>query len=64
MLYMFTYENLKQYAVLKAMGASRHLLLTMIFVQTGLCALLGTGIGVGLCALIGEALQRWGIHSA
>jgi putative ABC transport system permease protein len=60
MLYMFTYENLKQYAVLKAMGASRHMLLTMIFVQTGLCALLGTGIGIGLCAVIGEAVATLG----
>ena len=56
MLYMFTYENLKQYAVLKAMGASRHLLLSMIFVQAGVCALLGTGIGIGLCAIVGEAV--------
>ena len=60
MLYMFTYENLKQYAVLKAMGASRHLLLAMIFVQAGVCALLGTGIGVGLCAVIGEIVATAG----
>jgi len=60
MLYMFTYENLKQYAVLKAMGASRQLLLTMIFVQAGLCAILGTGIGVGLCAVIGQAVAALG----
>jgi FtsX-like permease family protein len=45
MLYMFTRENLKQYAVLKAMGATSKLLLAMVFVQTGLRALLGTGIG-------------------
>lgn len=60
MLYMFTYENLKQYAVLKAMGASKQLLLTMIFIQAGLCALLGTGIGIGLCAVIGEAVATLG----
>jgi len=60
MLYMFTYENLKQYAVLKAMGASRRLLLTMIFVQAGVCALLGTGIGLGLCAIIGEMVATVG----
>ena len=60
MLYMFTYENLKQYAVLKTMGASRHLLLTMIFVQAGVCALLGTGIGIGLCAVIGEIVATVG----
>ena len=60
MLYMFTYENLNQYAVLKAMGASRRLLLNMIFMQAGVCALLGTGIGVGLCALVGELVSLGG----
>jgi putative ABC transport system permease protein len=54
MLYMFTNEHLKQYAVLKAMGATSRLLLAMIFVQAGLCALLGTGLGLGLCAIIGQ----------
>ena len=58
MLYMFTHESLKQYAVLKAMGATSKLLLTMIFVQAGLCALLGTGMGLGLCAITGQ-LAIW-----
>jgi putative ABC transport system permease protein len=54
LLYMFTTDCLKQYAVLKAMGATSRLLLTMILVQSGLCALLGTGLGLGLCAIIGQ----------
>jgi putative ABC transport system permease protein len=54
MLYMFTTEALKQYAVLKAMGATSRLLLAMIFVQAGQCALVGTGLGLGLCAIIGQ----------
>jgi putative ABC transport system permease protein len=54
MLYMFTRENLWQYAVLSAMGATPRILLTMIFVQAGLCALLGTGMGIGLCAIVGQ----------
>jgi putative ABC transport system permease protein len=54
MLYMFTADSLKQYAVLKTMGASSKLLITMIFVQSGLCALLGTGLGLGLCAIVGQ----------
>ena len=54
MLYMFTTEALKQYAVLKAMGATSRLLLVMIFVQAGQCALVGTGLGLGLCAIIGQ----------
>lgn len=57
LLYMFTNENLRQYAVLKAMGASPHLLLTMIFVQAAICAILGTGLGLGLCAMAGEFLS-------
>jgi putative ABC transport system permease protein len=54
MLYMFTREALKQYAVLKAMGANSRMLLSMIFAQTGFCALLGTGLGLGLCAIVGQ----------
>lgn len=54
MLYMFTTESLKQYAVLKTMGASSRLLITMIFVQSSVCALIGTGLGLGLCAIVGR----------
>jgi putative ABC transport system permease protein len=54
MLYMFTREALKQYAVLKAMGANSRMLLSMIFAQTAFCALLGTGLGLGLCAIVGQ----------
>ena len=54
MLFMFTSEALKQYAVLKAMGATSKLLLSMVFVQSGVCALLGTGLGLGLCAIVGQ----------
>ena len=54
MLYMFTSENLWQYAMLSAMGATPRMLLTMILAQAGLCALLGTGMGMGLCAIVGQ----------
>lgn len=54
LLYMFTTDNLKQYAVLKAMGADSRLLLTMICAQSGLCALLGIGLGLGVCAIVGQ----------
>ena len=37
MLYMFTTENLRQYAVLKAMGAVPRILLSMIFIQSSIC---------------------------
>jgi len=55
MMFMFTTENLKYYAVLNAMGAGTQTLLMMICVQAALCALLGTGLGLGLCALAGRA---------
>ncbi len=54
LLFMFTTDSLRQYAVLKAMGADSRLLLSMIFVQSGLCAVLGTGLGLGLCAVVGK----------
>ena len=54
MLYMFTSENRWQYAVLSAMGATPRMLLNMILAQAGLCALLGTGMGIGLCAIVGQ----------
>ena len=54
MMFMFTTENLKYYAVLNAMGATTRMLLLMVCVQAALCALLGTGLGLGLCALAGR----------
>ena len=58
MLYMFTYENLRQYALLKAMGASHGVLRTMILMQACICALIGTGLGLGLCAVVAEFVTR------
>ena len=61
MFFMFTQENLRQYAVLNAMGATPRRLLAMIFVQSGSCGLIGTGLGLGLCAIAGRfAAATWG----
>jgi putative ABC transport system permease protein len=54
MMFMFTNENLKYYAVLNAMGATSRVILFMILAQAGLCALVGTGLGLGLCAIGGH----------
>jgi len=54
MLYMFTYENLKQYAVLKAMGATNKQLNTMVFTQAFMGVLIGGGIGIGFAGAFGE----------
>jgi putative ABC transport system permease protein len=59
MMFMFTTENLKYYAVLNAMGATTRSLLTMICAQAALCALLGTGLGLGLCALAGRVFVSY-----
>ena len=58
LLYMFTEENLGQYAVLQAMGATPRLLMAMILTQAGVCALLGTGFGLGFCAIVGTFLRN------
>lgn len=60
MMFMFTNENLKYYAVLNAMGATTQSLLTMVGVQAALCALLGTGLGLGLCVLAGRVFVNYG----
>ncbi len=61
MLYMFTYENLRQYALLKAIGISNHKLLRMIFLQSGGSAILGSGIGIGICALSSQLIHLSGL---
>jgi putative ABC transport system permease protein len=59
MMFMFTSDNLKYYAVLSAMGASTRMLLTMILAQAALCALIGTGLGLGLCAVAGRLFTMY-----
>jgi putative ABC transport system permease protein len=60
MLYMFTYEHQVQYALLRALGASPRLVVRMVLLQAAVCALVGTGIGLGLCGLAGEVVARLG----
>jgi putative ABC transport system permease protein len=51
--FSFVYENLKQYAVLKAMGAQNSVLMKMVLVQAVVVGALGYGIGVGFTTLFG-----------
>jgi putative ABC transport system permease protein len=56
--YNFTMENLRQFGVLKAMGASNGVLLRMILLQALLVGSIGYGMGVGLTALFGFAMRN------
>ena len=60
MLFMFTYERQAQYAVLKALGAMPSTLVRMVLVQAAVCALLGTGLGLGICGVVGEVVIALG----
>lgn len=60
MLYMFTHASLGQYAVLKAMGATSRMLVLIVCAQTGFCALVGTGLGLGMCAIVGRLAATQG----
>lgn len=59
MMFMFTKENLKYYAVLNAMGATARQIVAMVFAQTAICALLGAGLGLGLCAIAGRIFTAY-----
>lgn len=56
--YNFTQENLRQFGVLKAMGASNLSLLKMILLQALMVGSIGYGLGVGLAAAFGYAMRH------
>jgi putative ABC transport system permease protein len=56
--YNFTLENLRQFGVLKAMGASNVTLLRMILLQAVLVGSIGYGLGVGVAALFGHLMRH------
>lgn len=51
--YGFVLENLKYYAVLKAMGATNALLIRLVLSQALIVGFIGYGLGVGITALFG-----------
>jgi putative ABC transport system permease protein len=61
MLYLFTQDNLRHYAVLAAMGAGRRTLVAMVLAQAGACAALGGGVGIGLCAVVAGFVGDFGL---
>jgi putative ABC transport system permease protein len=58
LLYLFTVDNLRHYAALRAMGLGEIRLLGMIAVQALFCGVVGYGIGVGACCVAGGLLQH------
>lgn len=51
--YNFTIDNLRQFAALKAMGATSWTLLSMVLLQALLVGAIGYGIGVGVASTFG-----------
>jgi putative ABC transport system permease protein len=56
--YQFTLENLKHFAVLKAMGARAWILILMVLTQALVVGLVGYGIGVGIAGLFTIMTRR------
>lgn len=56
--YNFTLENIRQFGVLKAMGASNSILLRMILLQALVVGSIGYGLGVGLTVLFGHLTRN------
>lgn len=57
-LYQFTSDNIRHFAVFKAMGATSKQLAMMVLVQAGLAGLIGYGIGIGGAGLFAMAGTR------
>ncbi|MDP4708629.1 MAG: FtsX-like permease family protein [Rickettsiaceae bacterium] len=55
--YGFVLDNLKHYAVLKAMGATNNMLIRIVLTQALTVGFIGYGIGVGITALFGLYFQ-------
>jgi putative ABC transport system permease protein len=55
--YLFTLDNLKHFAALKAMGASGGVLLRMTLLQAATVGLVGYGLGVGAATLFFQSFK-------
>ncbi|HQU41193.1 MAG TPA: ABC transporter permease, partial [Pirellulales bacterium] len=56
--YLFTIENLKQFGVLKAMGAGNLRLVAMIWFQAMVVGVIGYGLGIGAAAGFGHVCRE------
>lgn len=55
--YVFTIENLRQFAMLKAMGTGNSRIIGMVLFQATTVGLLGYGLGIGAAAMFGALSQ-------
>ena len=62
--YQFTSENLRNYAVLKAMGTKKPALIGMVFLQALWAGLVGFGIGVGITSIFSLLSRKPGTELA
>lgn len=60
-LYTFILENIRQFATLKAMGATHAMLVRMVFVQVVVAGVMGWGLGLGGASLTGSAFSKIGL---
>lgn len=60
MLYLFTHDRRRDYAVLRAMGLPPRTLAAMVVLQAMTAAAIGAGLGLGLCGIAGELAARLG----
>lgn len=56
--YLFTIENLKQFAMLKALGAYNWQIVAMILFQALIVGVFGYGLGVGAAAIFGIVVKE------
>jgi putative ABC transport system permease protein len=62
--YQFTLENLRNFGVLKAMGARRRMLIVMILTQALTVGLIAFGLGVGAASAFALASRKPGVELA
>lgn len=62
--YQFTIENMRNFAVFKAMGARAPTLIGMVFLQAVIVGLIGFGIGIGATGLFTLAGRKPGVELA
>lgn len=57
LLYLFTADNLRYYATLKALGATDGTIVRMVSVQAAVCGVLGYGTGLGLSTTLSHMMS-------